>query len=359
MIPKIGVIGGGIFGEMHLRAFNQLQREGKAELVGLADINQKLLVERERQYGVVGFTDYLEMIEETDLHAVTVVTPDFLHRKITVDCLKAGKHVLVEKPLDVTVEGCREMIAAAEENKLILQVDFHKRYDPYHQELEKLVLEGKLGEIEYGYAYMEDRIEVPRDWFPNWAPRSSPGWFLGVHMYDLIRWVIKSNGVEAYATGIKKKLKSIGIDTCGSIQAKILFENGASFTVDSSWILPDGFEAIVNQGIRIVGSEGMTEVDSQNRGTQSCFAVGGMATYNLGFFKEEKTKSGETRFSGYGIASIQDFAFNVDHLLNGGKLSDLEGSFADGRDGLEVTKIAAGVHQSLETGAPVKLSDLL
>jgi predicted dehydrogenase len=172
MIPKIGVIGGGIFGEMHLRAFNQLQREGKAELVGLADINQKLLVEREKQYGVAGF------------------------------------------------------------------------------------------------------------------------------------------------------------------------------------------EATVNQGIRIVGCEGMMEVDSQNRGAESCFAVGGMASYNLGFFKEEKTKSGETRYSGYGIASIQDFAFNVDHLLNGGKLSDLEGSFADGRDGLEVTKIAAGVHQSLETGAPVKLSGL-
>ncbi|NOZ21426.1 MAG: Gfo/Idh/MocA family oxidoreductase [Planctomycetes bacterium] len=358
MVPRIGVIGGGIFGEMHLRAFTQLQRDGKAELVGLADLNEELLAKRKKDYGVEGFTDYMDMIEKAEPHAVTVVTPDFLHRKITLDCLKAGRHVLVEKPLDVTVEGCREMIEAAKEKGLILQVDFHKRYDPYHQELEKLVAEGKLGEIEYGYAHMEDRIEVPRDWFPAWAPKSSPGWFLGVHMYDLIRWVIKSNGAEVTASGVKKKLKGIGVDTYDSIQAKILFESGASFTVDSSWIMPDGFEAIVNQGIRMVGTEGMMEVDSQNRGAESCFSSTGMQTHNLGFFKEGKTKAGEPFFAGYGIESIQDFAFNVAHLLNGGALDDLKGTFADGTDGLEVTKIAVGVHTSLETGAPVKLSDL-
>lgn len=358
MVPKIGVIGGGIFGEMHLRAFTQLQREGKAKLVGLADINPELLAKRKKEYGVATFTDYMEMIRKAKPHAVTVVTPDFLHRKIAVDCLKAGRHVLVEKPLDVTTEGCREMIAAAEKKNLILQVDFHKRYDPYHQELEKLVAAGKLGTIEYGYAFMEDRIEVPRDWFPKWAPKSSPGWFLGVHMYDLIRWIIKSNGAHVYATGIKNKLKSLGVDTYDSIQAKVVFESGASFVVDSSWILPDGFEAIVNQGIRMVGTEGIMEVDSQNRGAESCFSGKGMQTHNLGFFKEGKTKAGETYYAGYGIESIQDFAFNVDHLLNGGKFADLKGKYADGTDGLEVTKIAVGVHKSLETGAPVKLSEL-
>ncbi|MEW6358759.1 MAG: Gfo/Idh/MocA family oxidoreductase [Planctomycetota bacterium] len=358
MVPRIGVIGGGKFGEMHLRAFTQLQRDGKAKLVGLVDLNKDLLAKRKEEYGVKGFSDYMEMIEKAKPHAVTVVTPDHLHRKITVDCLKAGRHVLVEKPLDVTVEGCREMIAAADKKGLILQVDFHKRYDPYHQELEKLVAQGKLGEIEYGYAHMEDRIEVPRDWFPQWAPKSSPGWFLGVHMYDLIRWVIKSNGAKVTASGIKKKLKGIGVDTYDSIQAKILFESGASFTVDSSWIMPDGFEAIVNQGIRVVGTEGMMEVDSQNRGAESCFADGGMQTHNLGFFKERKTKAGEPFFSGYGIESIQDFAFNVAHVLNGGKLRDIKGTFADGTDGLEVTKIAVAVHKSIETGRTVKLSDL-
>ncbi|MBM4084982.1 MAG: Gfo/Idh/MocA family oxidoreductase [Planctomycetes bacterium] len=361
MPVKIGIIGGGKFGEMHLRAFIQLQREGRAELVGLADINKDLLKSREEQYGVKGFTDYMEMIRVAKPDAVSVATPDFLHRKIAVDALRAGRHVLVEKPLDVTVAGCQEMIKAAQAKKLLLQVDFHKRYDPYHQELAKNVAAGKLGEIEYGYAWMEDRIEVPRDWFPGWAPKSSPGWFLGVHMYDLIRWIIKSNGAQVSATGVKKRLKGLGVDTYDSIQAKILFESGASFTVDSSWILPDGFEAIVNQGIRMVGTEGIMEVDSQNRGAESCFSGknGGMATYNLGFFKEGKDKSGRTYFRGYGIESIQDFALNVNHLLEGGKLADLKDQYADGVDGLEVTKIAVAVHKSADAGGKViKLKDL-
>jgi len=358
MQVKIAVIGGGKFGEMHLRAFKQLERDGKVELVGLADVNEKLLAKRKREYGVRTYTDHRSLIEAEDPDALTIVTPDFLHRKIAVDCLKAGKHVLIEKPLDVTVEGCREMIREAAKRRLILQVDFHKRYDPYHQELERLVSEGKLGEIEYGYAFMEDRIEVPRDWFPHWASKSSPGWFLGVHMYDLIRWVIKSDGKSVFATGVKKKLKSLGVNTYDSIQAKIIFKNGASFSVDTSWILPDGFEAIVNQGIRVVGSEGMMEVDSQNRGAESCFTKDGMATYNLGFFKEGKDKWGKTVYSGYGIESIQDFAANVAFILEGGKLSDLKGKYADGNDGLEVTKIAVGVHKSLETGKIVDLSKL-
>ena len=355
---KIGIIGGGKFGEMHLRAFRQLESEGKARLVALADVNEKLLADRQKQYGVKPYTNYLQMIEKEKLDGVSVATPDFLHRKIAVDCLRAGAHVLVEKPLDTTVEGCREMIAAAEKSRVLLQVDFHKRYDPYHQELEKLARAGRFGRIQYGYSWMEDRIEVPRDWFPQWAPKSSPAWFLGVHFYDLARWIIQSNGREVYATGMKDKLKSLGVDTYDSICAMVVFESGVTFCFETSWILPDSFEAIVNQGIRIVGSEGIMEVDSQNRGAESCFAGGGMATHNLGFFKETRDKDGRTVYSGYGIESIQDWALNVNFLLNGGKLADMKGKYADGNDGLEVTKIAVAVHRSLETGKVVKLKDL-
>lgn len=358
-VPRLGVIGVGKFGEMHLRSFKQMQREGKAELVAAVDLNEGLLKERQAAYEIPSvYADYRQMLEKESLDGVCVVTPDFLHREVTVNCIKAGAHVLVEKPMDTTVEGCREMLEVARKHERILMVDFHKRYDPYHRELEALVSKGKLGEVEYGYAWMEDRIEVPADWFPNWAPKSSPGWFLGVHMYDLIRWVIKSNGARAFATGQRKKLRSLGVDTWDAIEAHIAFENGASFAVQSSWILPRRFEAIVNQGIRVVGTEGLMEIDSQNRGAESCFGEDGMMTHNLGFFKEDRDKSGQVRYSGYGVESIQDFAFNVSHLLNGGTMADLAGKFAGPEDGLEVTKIAVGVHKSLEEGKVIELSTL-
>ncbi|PIP16532.1 MAG: oxidoreductase, partial [bacterium (Candidatus Ratteibacteria) CG23_combo_of_CG06-09_8_20_14_all_48_7] len=138
------------------------------------------------------------MLAEEELDAVSIATPDFAHRQVALDAIKAKKHVLIEKPLDITVEGCQEIISAAEENRVFLQVDFHKRFDPYHQETERLVRKGVFGEIQYGYVHMEDTIVVPRDWFPGWAPRSSPAWFLGVHFYDLIRWIIKKEPKKVY-----------------------------------------------------------------------------------------------------------------------------------------------------------------
>jgi predicted dehydrogenase len=362
MSARIAVIGGGRFGEMHLRAFAQMQREGRVQLVGLADVDEKILAQRCEQYGIPGFSDYREMIDRTNSDAVTVVTPDFLHHEAAVCCLRAGKHVLVEKPLDVTVAGCREIVELAEARGLFVQVNFHKRYDPYHARLRDLIASGCLGEIEYGYAHVEDRIEVPRDWFRSWAARSSPSWFLGVHMYDLIRWLVQDEFRSVSATGFKKKLVSLGIDTYDSIQAKLVLANGSSFTVDSSWILPESFEAVVNQGIRIVGSEGIAEVDTQDRGARTCAgALGGgtaagkasMQTLNLGFFLEEKDSRGLSRFGGYGITSIQDFAENVNHILEGASPADLKGVHANGRDGLEISRVAAAIHESLQAGGGI------
>ncbi len=354
-VARVAVIGGGKFGEMHLRAFTQMQRDGQAELVALCDINTELLARRRKEYGVKGYTDYREMLAKEDLDGVTVVTPDFLHREFVVACAKAGRHVLVEKPLDVTVGGCEEMIAAADDAGVILQVDFHKRFDPYHRQMASQIAEGAIGEVLYGYAWMEDRIEVPRDWFPGWAPQSSSFWFLGVHMVDLIRFCTGAKGTSVFATGAKRKLAGLGVETYDCVNAKIAFDDGSSFTVDTAWVLPDGFEAIVNQGIRIVGTEGLIEVDSQDRGAALCSAAGGQETWNLGFFLEEQDPDGHVRYAGYGVESIMQFAHNINFLLRGGRLEQLSGRYVDGREALETTRIAVAAERSLQSGELVEV----
>jgi predicted dehydrogenase len=354
-VARVAIIGGGKFGEMHLRAFTQLERDGHAKLVALCDINEELLAKRHKEYGVKGYADYTEMLAKEDLDGVTVVTPDHLHRRFVVACLNAGKHVLVEKPLDVTVEGCDEMIAAADRAGRILQVDFHKRFDPYHRQMAAKVAAGAIGKPLYGYAWMEDRIEVPRDWFPHWAPQSSPFWFLGVHMVDLFRFCTRAKGVSVFATGAKQKLASLGIDAFDCVNARVVFDDGSTFAVDTSWILPQSFEAVVNQGIRLFGTEGVIEVDSQNRGAEACTSADGQQTWNLGFFLEERDKDGALRWSGYGIDSIADFAHNINVLLRGGSLDQLAGKFVDGREARETTKIAVAAHESLATGRLVAI----
>jgi len=355
MAVKIAIIGAGKFGEVHLKTFKQLETLGVAELKGFATIKQEEIDRFEPVYGVKGYLDYKELIAQ-DVDAVTVVTPDFLHREIAVYAANHGKHVLCEKPLDVTVEGCTEMIEAAKKNNVLLEVDFHKRYDPDHMAVEAGVRDGKLGDILYCSAYMEDRIEVPVDWFSHWAPHGSPLWFLGSHFVDLIRWIIKSDGESVYASGGKKTLlPDFGIDMYDSVSALVIFKNGASLNLDVSWILPRKFEAIVNQGMRIVGTKGVWEVDSQDRGDRSCSKDEGMRTWNNNFMREEKDKHGRTIYRGYGVESIADFAYNVKFLQEGGSIEQLAGKYPSGEDGREVTRICAGIQKSLETGEVVRL----
>jgi predicted dehydrogenase len=352
---RIAVIGAGKFGQTHLDVFAQLGGGG-VELAAIAEANPARAAELRTRYGIPVYEDFRALLEKEALDAVTIATPDHLHRDIAVATAAAGKHVLVEKPLDVTVEGAEAMVRAADEAGVLLQVDFHKPYDPDHQAIERRVGSGDLGRILYGSVHMEDRIEVPVRWFPHWAAASSPAWFLGVHFYDLVRWIIKSEAKSVYATGTKAALlRDHGIDTWDCVNAKVDFADGSSFTFDTSWVLPDGFEAIVNQGLRIVGTKGVFECDSQDRGTRSCIAGEGMATYNNNFKREAVDRTGRKVLRGYGIESIEDFAGNVGFLKSGGRLADLGGIWASGRDGLEVTRIAVAVHESLRTGRLVRL----
>lgn len=361
---RVGTIGGGVFGEMHIRALTQRARRGDIEYVGLADINGEVRAARASKYGIDVYADVNEMLDVASPDAVTIATPDHLHRSLVVTCLERGIHVLVEKPMDTDVNGCREMVAAADGAGVLLQVDFMKRHDLYHAELKRIVDSGGLGDIQYGYAWMEDRIEVPRDWLPTWASNSSPAWFVGVHYFDLIRWLVGQDAIAVTATGVAQRLKSIGVDTYDSIQAKVMFPGGVSFTVDSAWHIPDGNEAIVNQGIKVVGSDGWMTVDSQDRGSRGLVrsvpdAPASMLTPNLGFFKEG-SEAGTQRYWGYAIDSIEGFVDNFT-MLEGG-LADLEslrGSYPSGVDGLEVTKIAVGVHKSVEAGGALVQLDSL
>ncbi len=351
---RIGIVGGGIFGQYHLKAFTQMQNEEKVELCGLADLKNEARDAAASQYGVTTYEDYREMIEAENLDAVTVVTPDNLHTDIVVYGLESGCHVLCEKPMATTMDDCRKILETSRKHQAqICMVDFHKRLDIYHIELERAVREGELGKIHYGYAYMEDRIEVSRDWFKHWPAGSSPYWFIGVHFVDMIRWVLKSNASRVFATGRREVLKSLGNDFWDNISSHIIFENGATFSVDAGWTLPEGFEAIVNQGIRVIGSEGIFEIDSQDRGAGACLKGKTQQSYNLGVYFEKKLPDGTLKYGGYGIDSIIEFGVHVNYVINGGNIRNLDGMYANAEDGLEVSKICVGVHKSAEEGGTV------
>ncbi len=355
---RVGVIGGGIWGNYHLLAAKHLENESKARLVAVATRTEQSAAKQSSAFGIRGYTDYRRMIDEQDLDAVTICTPDHLHREMTLYALERGKHVLVEKPMDLTTRGCREMVDLAERKGLLLQVDYHKRYDPYNIDLRQKVRAGKIGKPYYVYAYMEDKIIVPTQWLKDWAALSSPFWFIGVHKYDLVRWITGREAVAVLAHGSKGKLSNLGIDTFDAVSAWIEMEGGLTCTVDVNWVLPAQFEAVVNQGVRIIGSEGMIELDGQDRGARYAFAADGMTTPNLGAIAIADSVFGWKEPHGYFVDAIKDFLLNVLFLKSGGGLVQLQDRYPSGQDGLQVTRLAEAVEISIREHRLVHLSEM-
>ena len=354
---RVGVIGAGIYGETLIHAFYSVHKAGQIDFVSVADINPAALEKMKKLYDLKGYTNYKEMLDKEKLDAVAVVTPDYLHKEITLEAARRNIHLLVQKPLATDVREGRDMIAAAEENNVMLYVDFHKRFDPGHINLRQAVRSGKLGEIQYGYVCMEDIILVPSVWFKNWAQHSSPAWFIGIHFFDLLYWILGMAPVRVYASGIKKKLVSMNIDTYDSLQSKFEYENGASVTVDASWIIPNNFTSSVNQQIRLVGSEGMQEVDTQDRGIVASYSSDptSLVLNPMGKYFEERPFVGTTP-RGYTIESMLYFLQLVAMIKEGkSSIKSLEGFYPTGKEALVSTQMCAAAHESAKQGKIIEI----
>lgn len=357
MKAKVGVVGAGTYGSVLINAYYGAHKRGEIELAAIADINPDTLSAMKEKYGMKGYLDYKEMLDQEGLDAVAVVTPDYLHEEVVLEAARRGIHILVQKPLSTDIEQGKRMIQAAKDNHVMLYVDFHKRFDPAHIQLRNAIRSGKLGEIEYGYVCMEDKILVPSQWFKTWAQNSSPAWFIGIHFFDLIYWLLGEKPVRVYATGVKKKLVSMGIDTYDSLQSKFEFAGGASITVDSSWILPNSFSSIVNQQIRLVGTEGFQEVDSQDRGVVAAY---GSDSYShvvnpYGNMMVEDPVAGPVP-TGYCIESMLVFLQMVNRMKAGTSLEELAGLYPTGEEALVSTIMCQHAHESARTGQILTIS---
>ena len=358
---RIGIIGAGTYGIIHFNALAQRQRlNGDIELVGFAELNEPRRNQIEAEYDVKGFPTHLELIEKAKPDAVMVVTPDHLHYPIVMDALKANLAVLVEKPFATEVGQAKEMAHLARSKKLLLQVDFHKRFDPYHLDLKMRIQEGELGTIEYGYSWMEDVLNVGTGMIgkKSWEDQGSPAWFLGIHIIDLSYWLMDfPKPLTVYAHGFKGKLQSLGIDIYDSVKAEVTYANGAVITYDTSVILPNSHESIVRQGIKMVGTEGFMEINSQYRGARGCTSINGMETPNLGMMYRKPDKTGHINKFGYLNDSIYDFIENLQFLKSGHSLEDLEGRYATPEQGIDSTKIGVAIHESARTGNVCDISE--
>ncbi|MHC4886574.1 MAG: Gfo/Idh/MocA family protein [Planctomycetota bacterium] len=142
---RIGVVGLGRIGwQQHLPA---LKKSRHFELVAASDASAERCAEAEAAYGCTSYTCYEAMIQSGTLDAVVIASPTHLHKAMAIQALKAGLHVLLEKPMALDVKEARAIAAAAKRAKRILTVYQPHRLMPYHQTLKRIIDSGKLGQV--------------------------------------------------------------------------------------------------------------------------------------------------------------------------------------------------------------------
>jgi len=196
-VIRIGVIGCGGFGLFALQHFTQIPG---VKLVGMAGTHREAAYAAARRFGVPDIVEVEALVEQPDLDLVYISTPPFLHYPQAMAALRAGKHVICEKPLALNLEQADEMIATARERGLLLVADLMQRYNPLFDTVRRLIESKVLGELLHAYFenYATDEGLPPEHWF--WDRSKSGGIFVehGVHFFDLFEgWLGRGEVVAA------------------------------------------------------------------------------------------------------------------------------------------------------------------
>lgn len=186
---KVGVIGAGTIGTVHSES---MQNTGRAELVALCDIDAAKLANRAQRFGVKKtFADYREMLK-SDIEAVVIGVPNYLHRQITLDALAAGKHVLLEKPMTMNAAEAADIVAAVKKSGKVLTVGMCNRQRPEVQAVRDYVQSGQFGKIYHIRTVLIRRRGIPGmgTWFTTKSQSGGgPMIDIGVHWFDLSMFV--------------------------------------------------------------------------------------------------------------------------------------------------------------------------
>jgi len=186
---KIGIIGAGTIGSVHSDAYKKV---ADADLVALCDILPDTLAEKAKRHDVpLTYTDYHELLANPDIDGVSICVPNNMHAPIAIDALKAGKHVMLEKPMAMSTAEGEAICAARDAADKVLQMGMVRRQSADAEIVKKAIDDGKLGEIYQIRIRLIRRRGIPGmgGWFTTKAESGGGGLIdIGVHFFDLAMW---------------------------------------------------------------------------------------------------------------------------------------------------------------------------
>ncbi len=345
-----GMVGMGmIFDETYRPFFEAAFQQGVYDCrFGLCDVRfaavasrtgRRAVAYRESLQGKIGeFQSFVEpnsigQLLDVDVDFVCVATPDDRHFEAAHAVLKAGKHVLIEKPSVLSLAELDQLDQTAREKGVMAKIVYHKLYDPDHKKMRTLVADGELKHVNNGYCTLLEPKSISGGQFAEWIQGRNPGTYVAVHYIKLIDFSFGGRLKTVTCTGQRGLVGPSDGPTWDSTQLRMVYEyddgREAAFDIHTSWVMPDNFPGYVEQEVQFRFDNGIWNGHSRRRGVECTIEdktpMEKKISVNNHYNGEFLEPHGERTQRGYGVEVIERFVREVGYVEFGGD--------TDGRDG--------------------------
>lgn len=243
-VINLALIGSGRAGMIH--AVNFRRSIPHCNLVTVCDAFPETALAAAKELGLDNYeTDYEKVINNDNIDAVIIATPTKYHCEITIAAAKAGKHILCEKPMAMTVEECNLMDKAAKENNVILQIGFMRRFDQSFVTAKKIIEDGQIGDVVMVRSNTRGP-SIPKPWMYDISKSNGPLAEVNSHDIDTLRWFTQSNFKTLYAIGGNYRCpdaKKTFPDFYDNVTLNATFTNGCQGIIDGAQGVLYGYDA--------------------------------------------------------------------------------------------------------------------
>ncbi len=338
MSIRFGLIGCGRVAPRHALSLNQLH---ETELVAVADVKSSRADHFAAEYDADALYDHRELLERDDVDAVAICVPSGLHAQVTLDALAAGKHVLVEKPIALTLADADRMIGTAAERGLKLGVVLQNRYNSPMQQVRRLIDAGGLGRLNLGSAtvrWYRPQSYYEDDWHGTLAMDGGALMNQSIHHIDALQWFMGPVAtVQAYTATLAHEMEAEDVGV-----AILRFANGALATVEGSTLTwPQNLEG----SVAIFGEHGSVKIGGTALNRITLWKVAGQLEQEAELLTSQRVDPPSV----YGYSHrevIHDFALAVRDDRPPGTTGD------EARRSLE---LVLAIYESARTGTEVAL----
>ena len=352
---RIGIIGcGGIANGKHMPSIKQLD---DVEMTAFCDIVPERAEKAAKEYGTPDakvYTDYKELLKDASINNVRVLTQNNMHARISIDAMRAGKHVMCEKPMAMNYAEAQEMIRVSRETGRLLTIGYQHKFDPDVVYAKKESQKGTFGDMYFAKANVVRRRGVPT--WGVFTQKSEQGGGalidIGTHALDIVLYLLDNYKPKMAVGSAYDKLKNTGetanpfgpwdvnrYDVEESAFGYVVMENGATILLEAAWALNTTDTA----GIRYMVCGTKAGADNYN----GKFKINGVCNDRLYVTEPDLGAGGVAFYQGKSTSpAVQEQRVFIDAILGKGELATRPEAAA------VVTEILEGIYISAQSGKP-------